>query len=64
MNNRSDDVIKQLNRLASDRTIHLSGRNKIRAAIQHLRNLELQLEEVSGCLNEDDQDITGFDTSC
>ena len=43
MNNRSDEIIKQLNRLANDRSVGSHTRNKARDAINHVRDLQLKL---------------------
>jgi hypothetical protein len=46
MNGRSNEIIKQLNRLANDRNLDPNARNKIRDAIQHLREMQLKLSEL------------------
>ena len=48
MNNRSNEVIKQLNRLANDRNLPPLVRNKILDAIRHIKELQLKLMEVVG----------------
>jgi hypothetical protein len=45
MNDRSDEIIKQLNRLANDRSLAISVRNKIRQALHHIQELNFQLDE-------------------
>lgn len=40
---RSDEVIKQLNRLVNDRTLAPNVRSKIREAMRHIREMELKL---------------------
>ena len=46
MNNKSNEIIKQLNRLANDRNLALYTRNKLRDAINHVRDLQLKLSEL------------------
>ncbi|MDH3633352.1 MAG: hypothetical protein OES20_01475 [Gammaproteobacteria bacterium] len=46
MNHRSDEIIKQLNRLANDRNQATYTRNKLRDAISHVRALQLKLSEL------------------
>ena len=48
MNSRSNEIIKQLNRLANDRGLSPHTRNKIRDAIRHIRELQLKLMEEIG----------------
>ena len=48
VNSKTEEVIKQLNRLANDRNIPIQARNKIHYAIQHLRDLQLMLTKVTG----------------
>jgi uncharacterized protein (UPF0147 family) len=48
MNNRSTEVIRQLNRLANDRSLPPLTRNKILDAIRHIKELQLKLMEVEG----------------
>ncbi len=48
MNNRSIEVIRQLNRLANDRSLPPLTRNKILDAIRHIKELQLKLMEVVG----------------
>jgi hypothetical protein len=45
MNDRSNEIIKQLNRLANDRGLTLNVRNKIREALHHIQDLDFKLEE-------------------
>jgi uncharacterized protein (UPF0147 family) len=42
--NRSNEIIKQLNRLANDRNLPMQARNKINTALQHIKELQLKLE--------------------
>ena len=42
--NRSDEIVKQLNRLANDRSLSMQARNKISQALQHVKELQLKLE--------------------
>ena len=46
MNDRSDEIIKQLNRLTNDRSLTPNVRNKIREAQHHIQDLDLKLEEL------------------
>lgn len=43
MSSRSDEVMKQLNRLVNDRNITPQARNQIRDAVNHIRDLQWQL---------------------
>ena len=45
MNDRSNEIIKQLNRLANDRNLTINVRNKIREAQHHIQDLDVKLEE-------------------
>ena len=45
MNDRSNEIIKQLNRLANDRNLALNVRNKVRDALHHIQYLNLKLKE-------------------
>jgi hypothetical protein len=45
MNDRSNEIIKQLNRLANDRNLALNVRNKVRDALHHIQDLNLKLKE-------------------
>ena len=47
MNTRSNEIIKQLNRLANDRSLPPQARNKLRDVIQHVKELQLKLMEVT-----------------
>ncbi len=40
MNDRSNEIIKQLNRLANDRNLALNVRNKVRDALHHIQDLK------------------------
>ena len=46
MNNRSSEIIKQLNRLANDRSLPMQARNKINDAVRHIRQLQHRLKET------------------
>ena len=48
MNDRSDEIIKQLNRLANDRSLASYVRNKLRVAINHVRELQSKLSASVG----------------
>ena len=41
---KSHEIIKQLNRLINDRSLPMQARNKINAALQHIKELQLELE--------------------
>ncbi|MFT5663019.1 MAG: hypothetical protein ACI9JR_000400 [Gammaproteobacteria bacterium] len=43
MSSRSDEVLKQLNRLVNDRKIAPQARNQIREAVNHIRDLQCQV---------------------
>ena len=45
MNDRSEEIIKQLNRLVNDRNLTPNVRNIIREAQHHIQGLDLKLEE-------------------
>ena len=45
MNDRSNEIIKQLNRLANERSLTPNVRNKIREAQHHIQDLGIKLEE-------------------
>ena len=45
MNDRSNEIIKQLNRLTNDRGLTVKVRNKIREALHHIQDLDFKLEE-------------------
>ena len=42
---RSNEIIKQLNRLANDRNLSPQVRNKVRDALQHIKDLDFRLKE-------------------
>lgn len=46
MNNRSNEIIKQLNRLANDRSLPTQARNKINDVVRHIRELQLRLTDA------------------
>jgi len=46
MNNRSSEIIKQLNRLVNDRSLPMQARNRINEAVRHIRELQLKLAEA------------------
>ena len=52
MYNRSSEIIKQLNRLANDRSLPMQARNKINDAARHIRELQHRLQEAMH-LNEE-----------
>ena len=54
MKNRSEEIVKQLNRLANDRNLAPPARNKIRDAIQHIRDLHVRMIELQ---TEDETEI-------
>ena len=43
---RSDEITKQLNRLANDRNITTHARNKIRDAAQHIKDLHAAVRNI------------------
>jgi len=45
---RSDEIIRQLNRLANDRTLNMHARNKIREATHHIQ----ELHEIVGRIKD------------
>ena len=45
MNDRSNEIIMQLNRLANERGLTLNVRNKIREAQHHIQDLSIKLKE-------------------
>ena len=47
MNDRSKEIVKQLNRLANDRNIPKQARNKINNAARHIRTLQDKLQEAT-----------------
>jgi uncharacterized protein (UPF0147 family) len=46
MNSRTNEVIKQLNRLANDRSLPMQVRNKINDAARHIKELQLRLAQT------------------
>jgi hypothetical protein len=44
MNDRGYEIIKQLNRLANDRSLSPRVRNKVRDAAQYIRDMQNELE--------------------
>ena len=46
MNDKSNEIIKQLNHLVNDRNLALYTRNKLRDAVNHVRELQLKLSEL------------------
>jgi uncharacterized protein (UPF0147 family) len=46
MNNRSSEIIKQLNRLANDRSLPMQARKRINDAARHIRELQNRLKEA------------------
>jgi len=55
---RSNEIIKQLNRLANDRNIPHRARNNIRDAVQHIRELTLKVAEGPGAATDDESQTT------
>ena len=47
MSNRSNEIVKQLNRLANDRNLPMNARKKINDAARHIRDLQSQLQEAT-----------------
>ena len=45
MNDRSNEIINQLNRLVNERTLTPNVRNKIRETLHHIQDLDVKLEE-------------------
>ena len=45
MNDRSSEIIMQLNRLSNERSLTQNVRNKIREAQHHIQDLDFKLEE-------------------
>jgi len=43
MRSRSDEIVKQLNRLVNDRNITLQARKQIREAVNHIRKLQCRV---------------------
>ncbi len=48
MIDRSDEIIKQLNRIVNDRSISPPTRNKIREAVLHIRDLHTAVRQING----------------
>jgi len=46
MMEKSTEIIKQLNRLANDRTLAPQARDKVREAMQHIKDLGFRLKEI------------------
>jgi hypothetical protein len=46
MNNRSNEIIKQLNRFANDRSLPTQARNRINDAVRHIREQQFRLSEA------------------
>ncbi len=46
MMEKSNEIIKQLNRLANDRRLAPHARNQVREAMQHVKDLEFRLKEI------------------
>ena len=46
MNTNTDEIIKQLNRLANDRSLNPSARRQILDAVRHIRDMQLRLSEL------------------
>ena len=57
MPERSNEVIKQLNRLANDRTLAASARNKVREAARYIEYLSREMKQG---LTGDDTDLTNL----
>jgi hypothetical protein len=45
MTERSNEIIRQLNRLANDRNLPPQVRNKVLDALQHIKDLDFRLKE-------------------
>jgi hypothetical protein len=45
MNDRSSEIIMQLNRLSNERSLTQNVRNKIREAQHHIKDLSIKLKE-------------------
>ena len=58
MTSRSNEIIKQLNRLANDRNIPHLARNNIRDAVQHIRELLLKVVEGPVAAADDESQTT------
>ena len=46
MMEKSNEIIKQLNRLANDRRLAPQVRNQVREAMQHIKDLGFMLKEI------------------
>lgn len=46
MNSKSNEIIKQLNRLMNDRSLPVQARNRISEAVRHIREFQLKLAEA------------------
>ncbi len=59
MNDRGNEIIKQLNRLANDRSLPQHVRNKVRDTVQYIKELQSEVE----CYGDLDVmlEITNFD---
>ncbi len=44
MNDRGYEIIKQLNRLANDRSLPSHARNKVRDSVQYIKDIQNELE--------------------
>jgi uncharacterized protein (UPF0147 family) len=44
MESKSNEIIKRLNRLTNDRNLPMQARNKISEALQHIREMQLELD--------------------
>jgi len=58
VNTRSNEIIKQLNRLANDPSLPPRTRNQIRDAAQHIRELQLKQVEGPGAATDDESQTT------
>ena len=45
MTERSNEIIRQLNRLANDRSLPPNARNKVRDAVQYIKDLHNQVKQ-------------------
>jgi len=45
MNDKSSELVKQLNRLLNDRSLAPSARNQVREAMLHIKDLDFKLKE-------------------
>ncbi len=46
MMDKSDEIIKQLNRLANDRRLAPNARDRVREAMQHIKDLGFRMKEI------------------